>query len=277
MTSRQYYSQRGGGPGQPIVLDLEGIRPLFQTLFCKYEELGYLQFQLGYHCVDRGFVPGVLGLSIEGAMSVALQRDGLCPPQHRVLGYDEDDLFDVIEFIFDHCAKPLHWVDHDWNNCGRHCDRWDVKSGKAEFREQVNGLLRRYQSGYELSPDGNVLHLADSGLGPLLEEPVPDAAPQGVSKLLEAAQVKFRRHGASIEDRKDAVRDLAGVLELIRPRIKNVLMSKDEQDLFRIANNFGIRHHNERQQVNYDPAVWCTWMYYHYLATIHAALRLAER
>jgi len=58
------------------------------------------------------------------------------------------------------------------------------------------------------------------------------------------------------------------------PKLKGVLLSKDEQDLFNIVNNFGIRHHNPQQKVHYNTVVWYSWMFYFFLATIHAAVRL---
>ncbi len=38
---------------------------------------------------------------------------------------------------------------------------------------------------------------------------------------------------------------LPDVLEYPRPKIKVVLLNKDEKDLFELANRFGIGHHNE--------------------------------
>ena len=73
------------------------------------------------------------------------------------------------------------------------------------------------------------------------------------------------------------MRDLADVLEFLRPQAKLVLASKDESDLFELANSFGIRHHNQRQKTGYDSAIWHSWMFYYYLATIHAVTRLIER
>lgn len=70
---------------------------------------------------------------------------------------------------------------------------------------------------------------------------------------------------------------MAGVLEFLRPQLDGVLTNKDDAALFNIANNFGIRHHNEKQQNTYDKAIWYSWIFYFYLATIHAALRLIEK
>ena len=46
---------------------------------------------------------------------------------------------------------------------------------------------------------------------------------------------------------------------------------------FNIVNNFGIRHHNQQQKVHYDTAVWYSWMFYFFLATIHAAVGLLAK
>lgn len=42
-------------------------------------------------------------------------------------------------------------------------------------------------------------------------------------------------------------------------------------DLFQIANEFGVRHHNQKQKqkTNYDERIWLSWMFYYYLANIH--------
>jgi hypothetical protein len=95
--------------------------------------------------------------------------------------------------------------------------------------------------------------------------------------MVNAASNKFRRYKSSIDEKRDAVRDLADVLEFLRPQLASVLTSKDEADLFNIANNFGIRHHNAKQKDDYDKEIWYTWMFYYYLATIHSVLRLLDR
>ena len=88
---------------------------------------------------------------------------------------------------------------------------------------------------------------------------------------------RFQRYGSSVEDRRHAVRDLADVLEKLRPQAKEVITKKDEADLFQLANSFGIRHLNENQKTDYDPVVWLSWVFYYYLTTINACLHLLER
>lgn len=58
---------------------------------------------------------------------------------------------------------------------------------------------------------------------------------------------------------------------------KRVLNRDDERDLFNLANNFGIRHHKPGQKTDYDQAIWHSWMFHHYLATIHACVRVIEK
>ena len=80
-----------------------------------------------------------------------------------------------------------------------------------------------------------------------------------------------------MDDRQESIRELVDVLEYLRPKAKEYLDSQDESDLFNIANNFGIRHHNERQKNKYDIAIWHSWMFYHYLSTIHTLLQIIKR
>lgn len=134
-----------------------------------------------------------------------------------------------------------------------------------------------YGTGYELSVDGEILELAETGLEGLFEAPIPTNDPENISKRVEAARNKFRRYRSSLDERRDAIRDLADVLEYLRPQLKSVITAKDESDLFNIINNFGIRHHNDNQRANYDKPIWYSWMFYYYLSTIHAVVRLIER
>lgn len=51
------------------------------------------------------------------------------------------------------------------------------------------------------------------------------------------------------------MRNLADILEYCKPKIKTLISKKDEKDLFNIANNFGIRHLNEKQKTDYDHSL----------------------
>lgn len=155
-------------------------------------------------------------------------------------------------------------------------DTFDRDTGQDEFRSAINPLLESYRAGYRLNDKGEIIECGPTGLTHLLDaKALPSEAT--ITERIESAVDRFRRYGAKLDDRQKAVRDLADVLEWLRPQIRTALLKKDENDLFKIANEFGIRHLNQNQKLQYDQAVWLIWMFYYYLATIHACLHLIER
>ncbi|MDD2297987.1 MAG: hypothetical protein PHX79_09265 [Sphaerochaetaceae bacterium] len=277
MKEKAYYSIRTGKNPYTASIHLPMALRLFLNVYNRFDTEGYFQEDLGFHCVDAGFIPGALAQDLEGVLFFALRKEHLYPIRERLDDYSEDDLFDIIEFLHDHCSKPTEREYHCWNNCGWHCSKFDREAGRQEFRDAVNAILELYDPGFELSVDGKVFMIADAGMDSLLEAPVPSLDPDNVEARVEAAHRKFRRHRSTLDERRDAIRDLADVLEFLRPKLKTVLSSKDESDLFNLANNFGIRHHNQEQKTQYDRDIWYSWLFYYYLATIHAATRLIQR
>jgi hypothetical protein len=274
---RPYYSQRAGRGPATAGLELNDLKRLFKSQYEQLAQEGYFQEYLGFECVDSGFNPGLLGTDLQAEILLSLRKPNLWPIHTTIEFWSEDDLFDMLEFLFDHLSKPIERHYHDYSACGWHCSKFDRASGRLEYRDKMNRLLRAYDTGFELTERGEVVAIAPTGFEPLLSAELPHPDASNVTSRVDAAIRKFRRHRSSIEDRKDAVRDLADVLEFLRPRLKEILISKDEQDLFNIANNFGIRHHRSDQKVDYDKAIWLSWVFYYYLATIHAAVRLIER
>ncbi len=277
MKNKSYYSVRTGKNPLTKSFDLETLRDLFKNLFVSFEEKGYFQEHFGYYCVDADYVSGKLGHNLADVLLLALRKKDLTPIHEKILYYSEDDLFDIVEFLYDHCSKPIDGIYHSYSSCGWHYSVFVKESGQAEYREKINELLALYESGYELSLDGEILALADNGLDGLFDAVVPMVDPENINSRVEAAKTKFRRYRSSLDERRDAIRDLVDVLEYLRPKLKNSLTSQDESDLFNIANNFGIRHHNSKQKSEYDKPIWYSWMFYYYLATIHAATRLIEK
>jgi hypothetical protein len=157
-----------------------------------------------------------------------------------------------------------------------HWETFNKKEGEKIFRQKINDLLALYRTKFELSEAGEVLHKPDRGFEAIFaaDTPTEDA---NIRSRIDSAVTRFRRHGSTLDDRRQAVRDLADVLEYLRPKVKTVLDNKDESDLFNIANNFGIRHHNDKQKIGYDAALWLSWMFYFFLATIHVVLRKLGR
>ncbi len=271
--TRKYYSVRNAA--NPLTLD--GLLTLFGAVFEQFEEKQYFDEAFGFHCVDQGWIPGTIGKQPDVYFLRCLRKSGLWPIKKELSSYTEDDLFDVIELLYDLVSEPLEGTHHSWENCGMHYSTFNQPSGRAKFRSEINEILSDYKEGYELVENGEVVEKADKGVETLLTATLPRVLGTDATGIVEEAIALFRRRHATPTDRKNAVRMLADTLELLRPKLKSAISAKDEADLFNIANNFAIRHNNDKQKTRYDRSLWLSWMFYFYLATLHYALRRLEK
>ena len=271
---RQYYSLRKGTNPNLKGLPLKDTLGLFVRLYNQMNEDGFFHEAFGYVCVDAGEVPGKVR-DPELEMLLTIRKTGLWPIYEKAPFYSEDDFFDVLEFLHQYVSKPIDGTMHSYNQCGMHWETFNKTQGQAEFRRKLNAVLAHYQHRFELSLAGEVLHKPEAGFEPIFDADIP-SKDQNVTSRINAAALRYRRHGSTIDDRRQAVRDLSDVLEYLRPQVKTLLTSADEKDLFNIANNFGVRHHNDKQRTAYDAGIWLSWMFYFYLSTIHVVLRKIE-
>jgi hypothetical protein len=276
MTTRAYYSMRMGRRAQRI--DLATAKRLFTGTFTEMVRNDYFEEFAGYECVDAGQVPGTAGSDIPSFVFRKTLRDDLWPVEANLDRWTEDAFMDAIEFLYDQVSKPIEpRYYHDWSGCGYHDKNFDKAAGRDHYRSEINEILQLLDTGWELSADGEVLRRLDAPVRELLERPLPSTVAGSVQERVDGAIRKFRLRSSSRDDRRDAVRDLVDVLEFLRPQLKQVLTQKDDALLFDMANNFGIRHFNEKQHATYD-AIWLSWMFHFLLATIHAGTRfLGER
>ena len=249
MKRRDYYSTRTGKISETPEITLKMLKKLFMVSYDKLDEDGYFQKYFGYYCVDQGDVKGELGIDINSMIFLGIKKNGLWPLRTKFEDYTEDDLFDMIEFMHDHCSKPISGYYHQYSNCGHHYDIFNDNEGQKHYRDTINYILRDFKEGFEISEAGEILELPYNNIAPLLQADIPSSDSENITKKIDLAVLKFRRHKSTLDDRRDALRELADVLEYLKPDIKKVLASKDESDLFNIANNFGIRHHNVKQKV----------------------------
>ncbi|MBY6352027.1 hypothetical protein [Rhodococcoides corynebacterioides] len=192
---------------------------------------------------------------------------------------DEDLFYELIEVLHDAAARPRDNWHHTYDGCGFHGTQFHAPSGRAAYRWRVNKLLER---------TGTPLRLADnaSELGRLV--PTTDEAREEVIDSLFAhtsapsadriqhAISEFRRRGATREDKRSALAELAGVLEQRKMDgdLNEVIKSPDAKALFQIANRFDIRHHNETQQGNY-PDYYLDWIFWTFLASIELTNKIS--
>jgi hypothetical protein len=276
VTERRYYSERHGRGPRVKPHSFDRLRTLAFSVLDEFDVKCYFQEAFGYACVDAGEVDGRI-VNPAAYFQRTVDRDDIWPYRSSSGITDGDALFDLLEVLHDLISKPLTGQYHDWNDCGWHYETFDQSEGQAEYRAELNRILARYEPPLEMNPQGEIVQKIAEGFAQLLQADTPPDTEPAVEQRMRAAIQLFRSRDVTVDDLRRAVRDLGDVLELIRSDVQDVMLSRDEADLFSIANNFSIRHHNDRQRTDYEAPVWLRWLFYHYLSTIHLVLRLRER
>jgi hypothetical protein len=139
-------------------------------------------------------------------------------------------------------------------------------------------VLARRDPPLELLDTGHIVQRVQEPFRRLVEQPLPEDAPKkGVTHRVEDAVEHFRRRSVTAGDRRAAVRELADVLEFLRNDVKEHMLSEDERALFRVANEFAIRHNKRETRRDFDEPAWLAWAFYVYLASIRLTLDLRGR
>lgn len=271
--SRDYYNRRIGINGERPRLGIVEAAGQIARAYGFMEDNAYLQRSFGYFCVDARDVAGRDGYGLRDPFYLATGIKFEGNLDAAIKSADEVVLFTLLEFVHDHVAKPIPdsgWF-HSFSSCGWHYGsgaQFDDAAGRDEWRAKVNPILKHYEAGYQLSEDGEIVHLAPDGLSPLLSAQLPSKTTVADRDKIVAAVRIFQLGRSSRADRKQAIRELIDVLEFHRREVKEHLLRNDEKALFDIANNYAIRHYNEFQKDDYDEN-FITWLFYHFLATVH--------
>jgi hypothetical protein len=187
--------------------------------------------------------------------------------------YIEEILFTVIEILYDHIA--------DYNYQTRELIK---EEPRKEFQEHINSILKFYKDGYYLEPtQGFILSVPNEPIKKLLEVDVTELFEDETLEQFRTAVRLYYRFDTDSEMKKNAIKTLAGILEPIRKKLKDVLnkeygINKNNHDklIFDIVNNFDIRHNNGSQWKNYDKVIWHDWMMHYYTSVIIAYYKLMK-
>lgn len=175
--------------------------------------------------------------------------------------------------------RSASWFLRDVGEAG-----WEISRAIVEFAaaHDIEGFIRAEAElrasvhGSYIDPTVTASTASTAPVVELWQRPLPSGTDAEITERVRRAQERFARPGATVADHRDAVRDLADVLEVLRPRLAEAISAKDEDALFEIINRFGIRHANRLQQDDYD-ALWLFWMFHVFGATIYVVLwRLAD-
>jgi hypothetical protein len=264
---RRYYSSRK----KPHSLSLSELYEKFQHLYLLFRDKDYFKEKAG---ITKFVLPDAI--THEAAVALTFQPFPITKWTQQDI--TDDHVFDALEFLHDHISKPGEWMSMTNETGFNYQDYggYDEKAGRADLREKANTFLADYKSGYELTEEGVVLALGKDGLQYILNAEIIPYDEPNVDSKVRSAITKWRNRHLALEEKKEAIRELADVFEWLKKTkgLTTVLDGKDESAIFDLANNFAIRHHNPKQKTNYDRTIWYSWIFHFYLATYHAAVRL---
>jgi hypothetical protein len=272
---RAYWPARHTVPSPAPLEDLSAeIRASWARCVQYFRDRGYFERVAPGDCCDNPAEDQDCVLSRESDRRLNITN--LWPLQPGT--WDEDTFYGLVEVVHDLVSRPRHRVFHDYGG-DWHFSKFARAPACALYRYEVNRILARYGTGLELASKGEdlgrlVRQLDDARQDLMAAAFATPADPD--RRTLEHAVALFRSRTAGREDRRSACIALVGLLEERRSVLKERLLSKDEGALFRIANEFGLRHRNARQRADYDES-YLEWIFWIFLATYELTDRLAAR
>lgn len=278
--ARRYYSARRGKPSEP--LQQADLFRRFVAIVRELDEQGFWAERFGTDCPDdigdpperpNDLLRRLVGRNI-------IDADGPWPlNEHRVVRWQLDDFYDLVEVLHDLASWPGTWDSHNFGGCVGHPGAFSQPCGQAIFRWRVNEALRESDLGVVIADGGEdrgrVVRTIAPATDAIVEAALTTESADHGAEVAHAVAL-FRSRDRDVPTLRSAVVALAGVLESQRKVLKTELLSKDEGALFDIANNFDLRHRDAKQRSDYDP-VFLEWVFSWYLSTITLVASLAAR
>ncbi|KYC92458.1 hypothetical protein [Bacillus amyloliquefaciens] len=264
MIRKQYYSERHNlrKRNKYTLLDL---RELFVQTYNELERIDLFEELIGYSDGPWNQTPGIMAGNFELFVFKKTGKRDLIPIDIDN-AYTEEDIFDLIELFYDYVSKPIISG-----------SKYDKASGQLEYRNEMNFILKNYDSGYELTEEGYIRELIDNGLENLIDSQYEFDDDKDSEEIVKKATKKFFHYNADDTDKKSAILEIAGLLENLRESNKLHFAKKDESDLFNLLNNFNLRHNNPNQQTKYEKNIFYPWVFFNLLSALDAALKLLNR
>ncbi|MHB1674499.1 MAG: AbiJ-NTD4 domain-containing protein [Acidobacteriaceae bacterium] len=204
----------------------------------------------------------------------------------------DGQVFDLIEFSFEHIAEPsAFWAHSYWNHSHY---SYDQKVGRAKFEEEVNRMFERNGMAFELK-QGEVTRMAPSGLQEALAQTVFQTGDMVLDGLLEDARHKFLNR--DLKTRRESLEKLWDAWE----RLKTIEPGRDKKEqakallsrasaepnllgrleneaieLTEIGNKFMIRH-TETDKVPISESIHVDYLFQRMFAIIRLLLRGSSR
>jgi hypothetical protein len=272
-----YWAERNAKELSPLGTDLGLTFPrAFLDLIEQMRQTGYFPRVLPFDCVDDYSDGPDTATEMRRATKLEIPWP-LTDEQADAL--PEPALYSLIEFFHHHAQRPRTSWYHSFNECGLHYDNFNARSGQSVYRWRVNSLLAVYKIPLHLGSSGDevgqLVRRFRSPLDNLAAEQVAQRASNTRDEVSHAVRM-YRNRDASIVDKRAAIALLAGEMEPKRRIIERKISAGDESDLFRIANQFTIRHRDKAQKADFGEE-FLDWVFWTYLATIRLLDDIAAR
>lgn len=276
-----FYNERNGLIDGPIQIGLDELRILFYRIYQTMDDEGY--FEAGFNGLEQinygnavRLKPPILYPSPDVYFLTKGGHNNLYPIDRHFTEYSEGDLFTVIEILYSCTGK------YERQERGGYIFVQDEY--KPIFAEHINSILKFYDEGYYLEPvQGFIMKMPNEALQELLADDVAEILDEDVMGRLKGAATSFYRFDADLEQKRQAIFTLAGILEPIRAELKETLnnvyeINKNTHDklIFDIVNNFDIRHNKEGQYTEYQREIWYDWMMQYYTSVIITYYKLQK-
>lgn len=199
---------------------------------------------------------------------------------------------DFVEFVWHSVAHPIVGKHHDFFQ--HHHLTFDVETGRASFRADVNRILARNGMAYELGKDGQIKRILPAVLGEALSRTYFRTGDRTLDVMLEESRAKFsdpdpliRREALErLFDSWERIKSLADAnksksIRLILDRTASApvfreLVEKEARELTQIGNGHLLRHH----EVSQTPVVdveHVDYLYHRLFALVALVIRRNAR
>ncbi|MDV8148941.1 hypothetical protein [Arthrobacter sp. B10-11] len=260
MTTSDFYSDRANGPIPRThdVLPKATAEGLF-SLFRSKAQAHWLAQHFPEHCVDGNAISGTDQSALWSnvrAVIPELKEDSLFGVREQ---QSDDVLFDLMEYAAARIAKP---VQGRWHEYMKHFELDFAEAlGKREFRQEVNQILQRGGTMYELGPGGRIVRIGTTEVQQIIQQMVPASGDATLDGLLQLAKGLYISR--KDDDRVLALDKLWDAFERLKTidvsgnkkQSSNVLLDNITSAEFRevaraemvaltaLGNQFMIRHH----------------------------------
>jgi len=234
------------------------IKGLLSIIKARIDE-NFLGGAFSMECPDGG--GNSVGYDPEKLKGALAAYNVICPedwPTWKGEVPSDHQLFDLIEFVYEHAGLPRTYGRHPFFGHDHHT--YDQEAGRAKFAEDVNRVFERQGLAFELV-QGEVTRMAPTGLQEALAATVFATGDDDLNRLLETAREKFLNK--SLDVRKEGLEKLWDAWERLKtvepgrdkkaqakalldkatrePNLRTVL-EEEAMELTEIGNRFMIRH-----------------------------------